>query len=165
MALFAEDALWYFTIAVVKLLPKLSCSMRHFYNAPSVENNLYKSSLVKSGCNPMTFKVLPFSWAALSSFSFETFLGGFSVLGIFPLTYLSLEILEILEPLLPPLYLTPYLTSRLNFFGPLSYLSSLFLLNFPPSFLWSAFLMPRCLSEGPRLNFLCLSCDCYIFRK
>ena len=43
IALFADETLWYFTIAVVMLRPKLSCSIRHFSNAPSVENSLYKS--------------------------------------------------------------------------------------------------------------------------
>ena len=60
IALVADDALWYFTIAVVIERPKLSCSIRHFYSAPSVENNLYKSSFVKSGCRPITFNVRPF---------------------------------------------------------------------------------------------------------
>lgn len=149
IALFAEDALWYFTIAVVILLPKLSCSIKHFYKAPSVENNLYKSSFVKSGCNPITFNVLPFSWAASLSLSFETFLG---TLWIFPLPYWFLEILEILERGFPVIfYLNAYLLSRLNFLGALSSLSCL---NRLPCLPLSSFRIPRRLSVGPRLKFL-----------
>lgn len=73
IALVADDALWYFTIAVVNERPKLSCSMRHFYSAPSVENNLYKSSFVKSGCRPITFNVRPF-YCACSIATFGSFL-------------------------------------------------------------------------------------------
>ena len=90
---------WYFTIAVVKVLPKLSCSMWHFSRAPSVAKSFwghpmrtYKSSFWNSGLSPITFKVRKifspssfFSTAGLGlscRFSWKSFLGlfGFATL-------------------------------------------------------------------------------------
>ncbi len=145
MALIADEALWYFTMAVVNERPKLSCSIKHFSKAPSVENSLYKSSFVKSGCRPITLRVRPFYCCTASTFSRGSCLSTGAILlgALLPLTILSLG-------LSPPRYLWPPLTLSLPSTLPplplwgLSYLVCCGLL--------SSFLMPRCLSG--LLNFL-----------
>ena len=148
IALLAEDALWYLTMAVVKLLPKLSCSMRHFYRAPSVEKSLYKSSFVKSGCRPMTFKVRISFWTVSGALLSCDGLRG--TLEILLLTFSPLWILFRYSGLLPWLLF-------LSLMGPLFYLSLFYLnLGAPPRLL-SSLWIPLLLSVGPRpagLNFL-----------
>lgn len=116
--------------------------MRHFYNAPSVENNLYKSSFVKSGCNPITFKVLPFYWGAFSVTYFDSFLGGLDIL-LLPLVSRAIFFLYLLAS---------RSSSRLSLLGPPTLRYRFYLSNFGLCLLLSSLRIGRRLSEGARLN-------------